>query len=170
MSLDSEVELMRRLPFFAKMEPSTLKLLCFSSERLTFHAGQVMFYAGDVADAVYVMIEGHVAITAPASGGPVLVGTLGPMDIVGEIAIFADLTRTATVTATTPVDALRIAKEQLISIIRGNPDAALELLRQLATRLAKTTVRLTDSLAGSAPAARDASASAAPNGGNGQIR
>lgn len=50
MSLDSEVELVRRLPLFAKIDLATLKLLCFSSERLTFEAGQVIFNAGDPAD------------------------------------------------------------------------------------------------------------------------
>jgi len=91
MSLDSEVELIRRLPLFAKMDLPTLKLLCFSSERLTFEAGQVMFIAGDSADAAYMLIEGNVAISRPTPAGPVVVGTLGPMEIVGEIAIFADV-------------------------------------------------------------------------------
>ena len=159
MSLYSEVELMRRIPLFAKMDMATLKLLCFSSDRLIFDTGQVMFHAGDAADAMYVMIEGHVAISAPSPTGPVLVGTLGPMDIVGEVAIFGDLTRTATVTATTRVDALRIAKEQAMAIIRANPDAALEVIRQLARRLAKTTVQLTESVATSARNSNDGPAS-----------
>ena len=162
MSLDSEVDLIRRLPLFAKMDLSTLKLLCFSSERPTFEAGQVMFNAGDTGDAAYILIEGNVAISRMTPAGPVVVGTLGPMDIVGEIAIFADVQRTATVTATSRIDALRIAKEQIMSIVRANPDAALELIRQLATRLAKTTGRLTESLAASAA---DSKATAAPAGG-----
>ena len=89
-------------------------------------------------------------------------GTLGPKEIVGEIAIFGDVPRTATITATSRVDALRIAKDQLMSIIRANPDAALELIRQLALRLAKTTARLTEVLATSGP---DPKATPAPAGG-----
>ena len=170
MSLDSEVELIRRLPLFAHMDLPTLKLLCFSSERLIFDAGQVMFNFGDAADAAYIMIEGHVAISTPAPTGPVFVGTLGPMDIIGEVAIFANLTRTATVTATTRVDALRIEKEQFTSIIRGNPDAAVELIRQLATRLAKTTARLTATVAARAPDPRAASAPAGGTGGDAGFR
>ena len=169
MSLDSEVELIRRLPLFAKMDLPTLKLLCFSSERLTFEAGQVMFIAGDSADAAYMLIEGNVAISRPTPAGPVVVGTLGPMEIVGEIAIFADVMRTATITATSRVDALRIAKEQIMSIIRANPDAALELIRQLALRLAKTTDRLTQSLAASAADPKPAAAPAAGARGNGKV-
>ena len=48
MSLEQEVELIRRFPIFNKIAPAKQKLLCFSSERLTYHAGQVMFREGDV--------------------------------------------------------------------------------------------------------------------------
>ena len=151
MSLDSEVDLVRRFPMFAKLDLAMLKLLCFSSERLTFEAGQVMFNAGDPADAAYILIEGNVDILKATPTGPVVIGTLGPMEIVGEIAIFADVPRTATVKATARVDALRIEKEQFMSLIRANPDAAVELIRQLALRLRITTARLTEAL-GTKPA------------------
>ena len=151
MSLDSEVELIRRLPIFAKIELPMLKLLCFSSERLNFGPGQVIVNAGDVADAAYMLIDGYVEITRPTPAGPLVVGTLGPMEIVGDMAIFAEMPRTATVTATTRVDALRIAKEQFTSIIRANPDAALELIRILVMRLNNTTARLTESMSTSTP-------------------
>jgi CRP-like cAMP-binding protein len=170
MSLDSEVELIRRLPLFAKIDMPTLKLLCFSSERLTFEPGQVMFNANDAADAAYMLIEGHVAISRPAPSGPIVVGTLGPMDIVGEIAIFADVLRTATVTATSRVDALRMTKEQIMGIVRANPDAALELIRQLALRLAKTTARLTETLAASAGPNAAATQPPGTVPGQGQVR
>jgi len=146
MSLDQEVELIRRLSIFKKIDLAMLKLLCFSSERLTFEAGQVMFNAGDPGDAAYVLIEGHVDLSVPTPTGALVVATLGPNEILGEIAIFADIPRTATVTATSRVEALRIAKDQFMAVIRENPDAALELIRILASRLANTTARLTQSL------------------------
>ena len=48
MSLNEEVELLRNIPMFAKIEPSKLKLLAFTSERLTFKAGETQ-YTGKVA-------------------------------------------------------------------------------------------------------------------------
>lgn len=146
MSLESEVDLIRRFPIFAKMDVAMLKLLCFSSDRLTFEKGQAMFNEGDPGDAAYIIIDGRVDITKETPTGPLVVGSLGAMEIVGDIAIFADVRRTATVIATTRVDTLRIAKEHFMSLIRANPDAAVELIRQLALRLAATTARLTESL------------------------
>jgi CRP/FNR family cyclic AMP-dependent transcriptional regulator len=141
-SLEQEAELIRRIPIFRKIDIALLKLLCFSSERLTFQQDQVIFGAGDHGDAAFVIIEGHVEVSVPTSSGPLVINSLGPNDILGEIAIFADVPRTATVTATTRVETLRIAKDQFMGIVRQSPDASLELIRILAARLARTTARL----------------------------
>lgn len=142
MSLEQEVELIRRFPIFRKIDQAMLKLLCFSSERLTFEAGQVIFDLNDPGDAAYILIEGNVEVIVPTPSGPLVVNTVGPNEIIGEIAIFADAPRTATVQATTRVEALCIAKDQFMSVIRQNPDAAIELIQLLARRLANTTSRL----------------------------
>ena len=148
MSLEQEVELIRQFPIFAKIQPAMQKLLCFSAERLTFAPGQVMFKAGDMGDAAYIVIDGKVEISVPTPSGPILVNTLGRNDIIGEIAIFGDVPRTATATAQTRLETLKISKELFEKIIRENPDAALELIRVLAGRLANTTAQLSRTVSG----------------------
>lgn len=144
MSIEQEVEVIRRIPMFQRIQPAMQKLLCFGSERLIYDPGQTLMKAGDAADAAYVLIEG----TAEVTVGSLVISTMGRNEIVGEIAIFGDVPRTATVTATTRVEALKISKELFINIIRQNPDAAIEVLRVLATRLANTTRQLTRTVAG----------------------
>lgn len=148
MSLEQEFELIRRVPIFSTTDPSMQKLLAFSSDRLTYEEGQVMFSAGDPPDSAYIVMEGEVDITVPTPRGPLLVNTLVRNDVIGEIGIFGDVPRTATVTATSRVEALKISKELFINIIRQNPDAAIEVLRVLATRLANTTKQLTRTVGG----------------------
>jgi CRP-like cAMP-binding protein len=148
MSLDQEVELIRQFPIFSKIQPAMQKLLVFSSERLKYDAGQVMFNAGDMGDAAYIVIDGAIEISVPTPGGPIVVNKLGRNDIIGEIAIFGDVPRTATARAQAKVEALKISKELFTKIIRENPDAALELIRVLAARLANTTAQLSRTLSG----------------------
>jgi CRP/FNR family cyclic AMP-dependent transcriptional regulator len=142
MSLATEVELIRRVPVFSAIDPAKQKLLCFSSELLTFEPGEVMFREGDVPDAAYVVIDGTVEITVHAPGGPRLVNTLGQSDVVGETAIFGDVPRTATATAKTRLETLRVCKDLFLDVVRDNAEAALQLNRILATRLANTTAQL----------------------------
>jgi CRP/FNR family cyclic AMP-dependent transcriptional regulator len=142
MSLAREVDLIRRVPVFSAIGPAKQKLLCFSSERLTFEPGQVIFREGDAADAAYVVIDGTVEITVETPSGPLLVNTLGESDVVGETAILGDVPRTATATAKTRLEALRVCKDLFLDLVRDNADAAMEINRILATRLANTTARL----------------------------
>ena len=148
MSLEQETELLRQYPIFSRLEPAMLKLLAFSSDRLTFAAGQVMFRAGDMGDAAYVVIDGAIEISVPTPGGPIVVNRLGRHDIIGEIAIFGEVPRTATATSTSRTEVLKISKELFFKLIRENPDAALELIRVLAARLANTTAQLSRTMSG----------------------
>ncbi len=143
MSLEQEVELIRQFPIFSKIQPAMQKLLCFSSERLTYDSGQVVFNAGDPGDAAYIIIEGSIEISVPTPSGPIVVNTLSKNELIGEIAIFGDVPRTATAKAMTRIEALKISKELFVKVIRENPDAAIELIRILAGRLANTTSQLT---------------------------
>ena len=143
MSLEQEVELIRQFPIFSKIQPAMQKLLCFSAERLTYDAGQVIFNAGDTADAAYVVIDGTVEISVPTPSGPIIINTMTKNEILGEIAIVGDVPRTATAKAVRKLETLKISKELFVKIIRENPDAAVELIRILAARLASTTSQLT---------------------------
>ena len=151
MSLEQEVELIRQFPIFAKIQPAMQKLLCFSSERLTFAAGQIIVQAGDMGDAAFIIIDGTVEISVPSSSGPIVVNMVERNEIIGEIAIFGDVPRTATATAQTAVETLKISKELFTKIIRENPDAALELIRVLAARLANTTAQLSRTMSQTIP-------------------
>jgi CRP-like cAMP-binding protein len=148
MSLEQEIELIRQFPIFSKIQPAMQKLLCFTAERLTFDAGQAMFNAGDVGDAAYIIIEGKVEISVPTPAGPIVVNTLGRNEILGEIAIFGDVPRTAAAKAVSKVETLKISKELFIKVIRENPDAAIELIKILAMRLVNTTSQLTQTRSG----------------------
>ncbi|MEK7687851.1 MAG: cyclic nucleotide-binding domain-containing protein, partial [Pseudomonadota bacterium] len=58
MNLNEEVELLKGVPIFSKIEPAKLKLLAFTSERLNFAGGQEVCHQGDLGDAMYVILGG----------------------------------------------------------------------------------------------------------------
>jgi CRP-like cAMP-binding protein len=135
MSILTEVELLRRIPLFSNIDTSRLKLLAFTSERLTFNAGAVLFREGDRGDSAYLILGGKVDISVGAPGGDVVVASLGANNIVGEMALLCEMPRTATVTAVDPLDTLKIKKDQFFQLMRDLPQIALEIMRELAVRL-----------------------------------
>ncbi len=141
MSIEQEVEILRRIPLFANVEAAKLKLMCFASERITYKSGQSLFEQGDVGDAAFIIIEGtaDVIVTHDA---PLVVAQVGKDDIVGEIAILVDIPRTATVTATSDLTTLKITKDLFFRMITDFPEMGVEIMRVLAQRLEKTTAQL----------------------------
>lgn len=146
MSLNEEVDLLRRIPLFSNIEPSKLKLLAFASERLTFRKGAELCRQGDVGDSAYIIIEGSVGIVVSTPNGDARVAEARENDIVGEIAILCDVPRTATVVADRDVEVLKISKELFFRMVEEFPRMAVEIMRELATRLERTTGQLTRTL------------------------
>lgn len=143
MLLKDEVEMLRRVPLFSKIAPAKLKLLAFASERLNCREGQNLFRQGDPGDAAYVVLSGTADVLVNADGGEVKVADVEQNSIVGEIAILCDVSRTATVRATSRLEVLKISKENFLGLMSDFPDMAVEIMRVLADRLNHTTSELT---------------------------
>ena len=143
-SLEEEVSLLRRIPLFAHIETAKLKLLAFTSERLAFDSGQELFRQGDAGDAAYVILDGEADVLVSTPSGEVRVAHLAKNSFVGEIAILCDMPRTATVRPSTRLVALKIKKEPFVKLLSEFPNLAIEMLRELASRLAHTTAELTE--------------------------
>ena len=147
MSIEQEVEVLRRIPLFANIEPAKLKLMCFASERITYKGGQSLFEQGDIGDAAYIIVDGSADVIV-THDAPIVVAQVGKDDIVGEIAILVDIPRTATVTATSELTALKITKDLFFRMVTDFPEMGVQIMRVLAQRLEATTADLMKARAG----------------------
>lgn len=142
MSLNEEVDLLRKIPLFAKIDPVKLKLLAFASERLTFSTGNELFHQGDPGDTAYIIMDGEVDIAIDSPAGEIVVARMGKNELIGEIAILIDVPRTATVRAGSQVTTLAISKDLFFRLVTEFPDMAVEIMRELAHRLENTNAQL----------------------------
>jgi CRP-like cAMP-binding protein len=144
MQLKDEVELLRRVPLFAGVAPAKLKLLAFTSDRVSFGEGETLFRQGDAGDAAYVILSGTADVIVESPSGPIKVASAEPNSIIGEIAILCDVARTATITASGPLETLRIKKDHFLRLLADFPEMAVEIMRVLADRLSHTTAELSE--------------------------
>ncbi len=142
MSLEDEVGALRRNPLFAKISPSKLKLLAFTSERIDFEKGQNLFHMGDSSDGAYAILKGSADVLIDTPAGEIKVAEVEKNAFVGEIGIICDVPRTATIRACSHLETLKISKEQFFQLMAEFPDAAVEVMRVLADRLTNTTAEL----------------------------
>ena len=139
MSLDAEVEALRQVPLFRKIDPSKLRLLAFISDRVSFHPGESLCEQGETGDSAFIVVSGEADVLVNTDLGERKVASIGSNDIVGEIAILCDVPRTATVSATSEMEVLTIAKDNFLKLLEEFPEMSLEVMRVLAARLERTT-------------------------------
>lgn len=144
MTLNEDVEALRKVSLFANLEPARLKLLAFTSERIIFDQGDDLCIQGDQGDSAYIIINGEADVIVNTGEGELTVAQLGSNDIVGEIAILCDVPRTATVRAAAETVALKITKDSFFHLVTQFPQVGLEVMNELASRLQQTTRKVTE--------------------------
>lgn len=143
MSINAEVDLLRKIPLFKNIDTAKLKLLAFTSERLTFAKGAVLFQEGERGDSAYLILTGKVDVSVSTPNGSIIIANISQHNIVGEMALLGDMPRTATVIASEPLETLRIKKDQFFQMLRDLPQMTLEIMRELAVRLNNANKELT---------------------------
>lgn len=118
-------------------------------KKRTHKAGHVIFRAGDVADRLYLLVEGEVEIVERGR-------RVGPGRMFGEIAFFApDRRRTSTARCATPCVLLSIGEAALRELYYQNPEFGFELVREIAGRLTSDIRQLEERLAATRPIGAD---------------
>lgn len=136
--------LLAQVPVFEALEPADLERVARVAVQRHFAAQQVIFREGDTSDTCYVVRSGHArAVREHTDGRTIALAHFGPGDIFGELAMFDDERRSATVETLDEVDAVAIAGQDMRRLLREHPDIAVKLVIALGRRMREANERLT---------------------------
>jgi F420-non-reducing hydrogenase small subunit len=97
--------------------------------------GETIFREGGTGNCMYLILKGSVGICKDETRDTRLIDTIGPGDFFGEMALIADMPRSATVMALEPTDLIVIDKKQFVESIENQPELAIAIVRTLILRL-----------------------------------
>lgn len=130
--LQSErIALLQHVRFFAGADPAVLPVVAAALEPVHLAQGAQLFQKGDHGDCLYIIVHGLLRV----HDGELLFNTLGPGDVVGEMAALDAAPRSATVTAELATDLLELREAALYALIERNPLVARGMIHVLATHL-----------------------------------
>jgi CRP/FNR family transcriptional regulator len=142
-SAQDTVRLLGRVPVFETLSPPDLERVAQVAVPRSFRAHHVIFREGDASDTCYVVESGHArAVREHADGRSIALAHFGPGDIFGELAMFDDERRSATVEAIEDVDAIAILGADMRRLLREHADISYKLVISLGRRLRQTNERL----------------------------
>jgi CRP/FNR family transcriptional regulator, cyclic AMP receptor protein len=137
------VELLGRVPVFSTLELGDLERIAEMAVPRRFAPGQAVFKEGDASDTCYIVREGHArAIRTHGDGRTITLATFGPGDIFGELAMFEDELRSATVEAIEPTSVVAVLGPDMRRLMNEHPQIATRLVIALGRRLREMNERL----------------------------
>jgi CRP-like cAMP-binding protein len=132
---DAKLDALKRAPIFEDLSRKELIELAKVTDDVELGVGGVLCREGTRGQEFFVIIEGE----AEALRHGQRVATFASGEFFGEIALIADVERTATVAATTPLRCFVMTRQSFLRLLDANPRVERKVLRALARRLAALT-------------------------------
>jgi len=137
------VELLARVPVFSTLEGEHLERIADLAVPRAFEPGQIVFREGDASDTCYIVRSGRARATREHSGGrTITLATFGPGDIFGELALFEDERRSATIEAIEQTSVVAVLGPDMRRLMIEHPGISARLVIALGRRLRETNERL----------------------------
>jgi CRP/FNR family transcriptional regulator, cyclic AMP receptor protein len=138
------IALLERVPAFSTLAPDDLREVSRAAVPRSFASGAVVFREGDQGDTCYIVHSGHArAVREHSQGRTITLATFGAGEIFGELAMFDEERRSATIETLEDTDLIAILSSDMRRLLRTHPDIAVKLLAALGRRLRETNDRLT---------------------------
>lgn len=143
--LETVIERLGTLDWFSSLSDEKLQALASNADVVRWEDGDTVFEEGEVGTCCYVIQSGEVKVVRRLSDGRrITLARMGAGSVFGELALFNGERRSASVVAVDPTSAVVLAAEDVMSVLRTDPEAMLMVAVGLANRLRATNERLLD--------------------------
>src|SRR2546430_7847025 len=132
-------------PIFACLTPVERIAIASKVRPRHFSRDEIVFHRDDDAGQVFLIVGGPVKVSVPDdTGREVVIALERGGDVFGELALFDDAKRSATVTAITDTSALALGRGEFMSVLERNPDSMRRMLGLLAKTVRRSTGHVED--------------------------
>lgn len=132
----SDETLLARVPFFAQMQAEELHELFIRLKRRTYRPNETIFHKDDAGTTMYLINEGTVKVSVPSEvGSEMILSILSGGDFFGELSLFDEKPRSATVTSAGPTEVFVLHRDDFIDFVSKHPRVSLGIIRALSQRI-----------------------------------
>ncbi|HEY7892667.1 MAG TPA: Crp/Fnr family transcriptional regulator [Solirubrobacteraceae bacterium] len=142
-SASDTASLLGHVPVFEMLTREDLERIATVAVPRSFQAGEVVFREGDSSDTCYVVRDGQArAVRDHAGGRTITLAQFGPGDIFGELAMFEDERRSATVETMEKTNVVALLGADMRRLMIEHPEISQRLVIALGRRLREMNERL----------------------------
>jgi Cyclic nucleotide-binding domain len=136
---------LKNIEIFADLSINELAAVAAATEEICFGEGEMVFREGDHGDTLFLVVEGDVTVIKDCdTERQIELDSIGAGDYFGEMALFGDDRRSATIRVKTAARFLTLHKQELQEIVREYPQIALHVCRVLSMRIRHLHGKISD--------------------------
>ncbi len=144
MALDDDIRMLSGIGLLKSLNPEQLRLLAFGAENMHLHAERELFRQDTLADCAYIVRSGSLATFKMNGGERRKIATVGPGDVLDEMALIVDVRRSVGAYAEVDTDVVRINRTLFRRILEEYPEVAAALHEQITGRFTSMAERIVD--------------------------
>ena len=133
---DGKIELLKKVPLFSQCNKKQLAAIASLADLIDFPEGTVLIREGAFGRDCMVIVEGAAEVRRKGRK----IGSLGPGDFTGEMALISSTPRNATVTTTQATSVLVVTERQFWELLERTPQMQTSVIKALGERLQTITV------------------------------
>ncbi|MEY4737331.1 MAG: hypothetical protein RL302_1650 [Pseudomonadota bacterium] len=139
----SNAELLKRVPLFSNLTDTQATSLIGSLDKKRFRKSETIVGIGEKSNALFVILSGRAKVVlSNQKGKEVVLALLEPGDYIGELSLIDNSAHSATVIATSPVDALALGQHDFAQCVLNNAALAVSIMHGMASRLRKANQKI----------------------------
>jgi CRP/FNR family cyclic AMP-dependent transcriptional regulator len=135
--------LLGHIPLFSAVPPHRLRAIAELAHLNRFAAGETVIRMGEPGSTLHVIRSGRLnVLLESADSQPTVLASLGPGEFFGELALFDQGPRSATVVATEDSETFSLGRADILELVNRYPEVALAFLASISGRLRTADNRL----------------------------
>ena len=136
MSVPDKILHLRKIQIFEGLSITELAAVASVTEEIVFQPGETVIKEGEPGETMYLILEGEVSVNkGREQGREIELDRISAGDYFGEMALFEDIPRSATIRTQKETRLLMLHKREFAEIVREYPQIALYICRVLGARL-----------------------------------
>ncbi len=134
---------LKRVPIFSELTSKDLERISAVAHLRHYHKEQVILIEEEAGQTLFIVMSGQVKISRISEDGrEVILAVMGEGDFFGELSLLDGHSRSANVTVIKDSEMLLIHREDFLNLVNDFPSIAINLLRELASRIRKSDAQI----------------------------
>jgi CRP-like cAMP-binding protein len=140
------MEALQRSALFRDFTETGLRIFASIAQEKAIPEGSPLFVENMVGESLFIVKSGTVRLTQRTSEGEREIGTVGPGEHLGELALLARSVRAVSAVAATPVEVVELAHRDFVRLQPQKPQACLKLAIAIGADLSGKVAELRERL------------------------